>query len=74
MPELSASAPELLFAPEPEPASGAMSSGPCLLEAEESAMIFSPERRFDAKERRERPPRRYDKSNGSQAKREGRGG
>jgi hypothetical protein len=76
VPELSASAPELLFAPEPEPAlaSGAISAGPCVLEAEESAMVFSPERRFDAKERRERPPRRYDKSNGSQVKREGRGG
>jgi hypothetical protein len=33
-----------------------------LPEAEESVMVFSPERRFDAKERRERPPRRYDKS------------
>ena len=77
MPELSAFAPELLFAPEQEPvlASGAMFAGPCVLEAEESAMVFSPERRFDAKERRERPPRRYDKSNGkSQVKREGRGG
>ena len=29
---------------------------------QESVMVFSPERRFDAKERRERPPRRYDKS------------
>jgi hypothetical protein len=28
---------------------------------DEQALCFSPERRFDAKERRERPPRRYDK-------------
>jgi hypothetical protein len=32
------------------------------MEVEEPALCFSPERRFDAKERRERPPRRYDKS------------
>ena len=31
-------------------------------EPEEPIRCFSPERRFDAKERRERPPRRYDKS------------
>ena len=35
---------------------------PRLMEVEEPALCFSPERRFDAKERRERPPRRYDKS------------
>ena len=34
---------------------------PCLPEDEEPAMCHSPERRFDEKERRERPPRRYDK-------------
>ena len=34
-----------------------------LLAVEEPAMCYSPERRFDAKERRERPPRRYDKGN-----------
>ena len=28
---------------------------------EEPDVCFSPERRFDEKERRERPPRRYDK-------------
>ena len=34
-----------------------------MLEDEEPDMCFSPERRFDAKDRRERPPRRYDKHN-----------
>lgn len=33
----------------------------CLQEIEELDVCFSPERRFYAKERRERPPRRYDK-------------
>ena len=37
--------------PEPAPACGVELVRPC----------YSPERRFDAKERRERPPRRYDK-------------
>ena len=35
---------------------------PCLMEVEEPDACFSPERRFDEKERRERPPRRYDKT------------
>ena len=34
---------------------------PCLTEDDEPDACFSPERRFDEKERRERPPRRYDK-------------
>ena len=34
---------------------------PCLMEDDEPDACFSPERRFDEKERRERPPRRYDK-------------
>ena len=60
---LFASEPKLLFAPEPEPtiACAAMFLEPGSPEVEESAMVFSPERRCDAKERRERPPRRYDK-------------
>jgi hypothetical protein len=33
----------------------------CLTEDEEPDACFSPDRRFDEKERRERPPRRYDK-------------
>ena len=33
----------------------------CLTEDGEPDACFSPERRFDEKERRERPPRRYDK-------------
>ena len=37
------------------------SSGLVITEVEEPAKCFSPERTFDAKERRERPPRRYDK-------------
>ena len=54
-------------APEPEPSfvGGAMPpelAEWCLQEPEVSATSFSPERRFDLKERRERPPRRYDKS------------
>ena len=31
------------------------------VETQEPITCFSPERRFEAKERRERPPRRYDK-------------
>jgi hypothetical protein len=34
---------------------------PCLMEVEEPD-VCTPERRFDEKERRERPPRRYDKT------------
>jgi hypothetical protein len=34
----------------------------CLMEDDEPDACFSPERRFDEKERRERPPRRYDKT------------
>ena len=37
---------------------------PLELAAEEPTKCFSPERRFDEKERRERPPRRYDKVDG----------
>ena len=54
-------------APEPESslAYGAMPlelAEWCLQEPEVSATSFSPERRFDLKERRERPPRHYDQS------------
>ncbi len=34
---------------------------PCLTDIAEPDACFSPERRFDERERRERPPRRYDK-------------